>query len=147
MLDVTVSVMRRRHTQRVLVHLDAHGVGPLPMPEIRAILRGAEELIASGGRTLLCKILKGSRDKDVLAHGLEKNPSWAFYRKLGTDDITARIDWMILNGYLRLEYFHRLDVLQRLGVLSRILLHLVFGYDSLDLVHPIPERMSIRTAF
>src|SRR5438034_8116476 len=111
MLDVTGSVMSQRHPQRVLVHLDAHGIAPLPVPEIRAILRGAEELIASGGRTLLCKILKGSRDKDVLAHGLEKNPSWAFYRELGADEITARIDWMILNGYLCLEYFHRLPLL------------------------------------
>ncbi|WP_050900463.1 hypothetical protein [Paenibacillus elgii] len=31
--------------------------------EIRAVLRAADEIIGQGGRTLLAKILKGSRDK------------------------------------------------------------------------------------
>lgn len=35
----------------------------LPEADIRAILRAADELIATGGRTLLAKILKGSREK------------------------------------------------------------------------------------
>jgi hypothetical protein len=35
--------------------------------EIRVILRAADDIIASGGRTLLAKILKGSREK-IICH-------------------------------------------------------------------------------
>jgi hypothetical protein len=39
---------------------------PLNQQEIRFILRAADAIIASGGRTLLAKILKGSKEKKVL---------------------------------------------------------------------------------
>lgn len=45
--------MSRRHEKRVPVHLDSQGIGSLPIIEVRAILRGVEELIARGGRTKL----------------------------------------------------------------------------------------------
>lgn len=51
----------------------------LPEEEIRAILRAADELIMQGGRTLLAKILKGSREKKVLALELDKCPVYGFF--------------------------------------------------------------------
>ncbi len=103
--------MKRRRDERVRVDLDPRGIEALPMAEITAIPRGAEEIIAQGGRTLLAKILKGSRDKDVLQRNLHENPSWGFYRHLTRDEILARIDWTIVKGYLRIEYSHRLPLL------------------------------------
>lgn len=103
--------MSRRREQRVPVALDTRGIESLPFDEIQAIIRAAEDLIARGGRTLLCKILKGSRGKDVLSRGLDRNPSWGFYRSLTNDEVLGRIDWTILHGYLQIEYFDRLPLL------------------------------------
>jgi hypothetical protein len=64
-----------------------------------------------GGRTLLAKVLKGSRSQDVLALGLERSPAYGYYRHLPPEDVRARIDWVILNGYLTLVYDHRLPML------------------------------------
>jgi hypothetical protein len=83
----------------------------LPAEEISAILRAADPLIATGGRSLLVKILRGSRASDVLSHDLNKNPCYGFYRDLTDDDVLARIDWTILGGYLRIIYSGRLPFL------------------------------------
>lgn len=96
---------------RVNFHLDSKGLEPLSPLDIRAILRGADPLIEQGGRTLLVKILKGSRDRDVLSRGLDSNPAYGFYRSLTADQVLARIDWTILHGYLRVVYAGRLPVL------------------------------------
>jgi hypothetical protein len=58
-----------RRVHRVPVHLDANGVGRLPFEDLKAILRGADEMINRGGRTLLCAVLRGSRRREVLEHG------------------------------------------------------------------------------
>ncbi len=79
--------------------------------EIKAILRAADELIATGGRSMLAKILKGSRDKKVLEYGLDKCPVYGYYRELTLQEITNRIDWMIKKGYLKVEYNGRLPML------------------------------------
>jgi hypothetical protein len=50
--------------KRVKFHLDTGSVKQLSAEEIATILRAADELIDSGGRTMLVKILKGSRDKN-----------------------------------------------------------------------------------
>jgi hypothetical protein len=55
-----------RKDRRVAYHLDAGGIKHLAHEEIVAILRGADDLIVQGGRTLLAKLLKGSRDKRIL---------------------------------------------------------------------------------
>ncbi len=47
-----------RNRQQVRVDLDARGLTSLPEEDVVAILRAADELIASGGRTLLSKILR-----------------------------------------------------------------------------------------
>ncbi len=45
-----------RKVGRVPVNLDVRGVQPLSDVEIRAILRGADDLIMSGGRSLLARV-------------------------------------------------------------------------------------------
>jgi len=67
-----------RKRQRVQYRIDSGGITYLTNDEIKAILRTAGELIATGGRTLLTKILKGSRDKKLLEYGLDKSPVYEF---------------------------------------------------------------------
>jgi len=100
-----------RRVQRVRYHLDPKKIKALPSAEIKAILRGADELITRGGRSLLAKVLKGSHAKDVLNLQLNQSPVYGYYRDLSEEDVLARIDWVILNGYLRLEYDYRLPLL------------------------------------
>lgn len=100
-----------RRLQHVDVHLDPKEIKELSSKEIKAILRGADELIASGGRSLLTKVLKGSRAKKVLELHLNQSPIYGYYRDLSEEDTLAKIDWVILNGYLRLEYDNRLPLL------------------------------------
>jgi hypothetical protein len=60
--DSTFSFLSSRK-ERVKYHLDSGGITHLDFHEIKAIFRAADELIATGGRTMLSKILKGSKDK------------------------------------------------------------------------------------
>jgi hypothetical protein len=96
--------MSRRKYTRVRYKLDAQDVDHLPPEEIAAILRGADELIMTGGRSLLTKILKGSRDKKLLGLGLDASPVYGYYNHLTLAKIQARVDWVILHGYLAIEY-------------------------------------------
>jgi hypothetical protein len=100
-----------RKVKRVAYRLDSRGVRDLPAADIVAILRGADTMIATGGRTQLSKLLKGSREKSVIEHGLDRCPVYGFYRELPIDEILRRIDWTIENEYLRIEYNYRLPVL------------------------------------
>ena len=100
-----------RKVRRVPVTLNARDVKELPEDEIRVILRGADDLIGSGGRGLLAKILKGSRQKAVLEHELDQSPVYGALSELSLEQITARIDWLIIEGYLRIEYDYRLPLL------------------------------------
>jgi hypothetical protein len=93
------------------VHLDARGITALPTADIHAILRAADDLIAVGGRTLLVKILRGSQAQDVLSHGLQNNPAYGFYQGVAEEDVLARVDWMLLHGYLRIEFAGHVPVL------------------------------------
>jgi hypothetical protein len=83
----------------------------LPAAEIQMILRGADDLIMRGGRSLLAKVLKGSRARDVLERSLEQSPVHGFYKELKEEEVLARIDWVILNGFLAIEYDYRLPLL------------------------------------
>jgi superfamily II DNA helicase RecQ len=100
-----------RKVQRVKYHLDASTIRELPPADIKIILRGADDLIATGGRSLLTKILRGSRAKDVVSRQLDRSPVYGVYRELSEEDVLARIDWTILNGYLQVIYEYRLPVL------------------------------------
>ncbi|MFL5242575.1 MAG: RQC-minor-1 family DNA-binding protein [Gemmataceae bacterium] len=100
-----------RKIQRVPVHLDPKDIPALSAEEIRIILRGADELIMRGGRSLLVKILRGSQSKDVLDQSLDQSPVYGAYRDLSKEEVLARVDWVITNGYLAIEYDHRLPLL------------------------------------
>ena len=47
----------------------------------------------------------------VLENVLDESPVYGYFRHLSRDDTLARIDWVILNGYLRIEYVAHLPVL------------------------------------
>lgn len=79
--------------------------------EINNILRAADEIITSAGRTTLAKILKGSKDKKVLENGLDQCPSYGYYNKLTIEEITKIVDWMIVNDYLNIYYNGRLPMI------------------------------------
>ncbi len=100
-----------RKVQRVHYDLDPKDIKKLPPEELKAILRGADELIGSGGRSLLVKILKGSHAQEVLRLHLDQCPVHGYFHHLSTDEILARIDRAILDGYLKVVYDYRLPVL------------------------------------
>jgi superfamily II DNA helicase RecQ len=100
-----------RKKERVRYDLDSGGIRKLTDDEIKAVLRAADEIIAIGGRSMLAKILKGSKDKKVLEHGLNLCPTYGFYMELTLAEITNRIDWMIQKDYLEIEYRDRLPLL------------------------------------
>ncbi len=100
-----------RRVRRVPVNLNIDDLRPVPFNEIKAILRGANPLIMSGGRTLLAKILKGSRESKVLELNLDKCPVYGHFKDHTIKEITIKIDWLILNGYLSIEYDYRLPLL------------------------------------
>lgn len=60
---------------------------------------------------MLTKVLRGSRGKDVLEHQLDKCPVYGYYRDVPADVVLAKIDRVILDRYLRIEYEYRLPVL------------------------------------
>ena len=100
-----------RKVQRVRYYLDPKDVNELPPEELKAILRGADEVIGNGGRSLLVKILKGSHGRDVLNLHLDQCPVYGFFHHLSAENVLARIDRAILDGYLNVVYDYRLPVL------------------------------------
>ena len=100
-----------KKVRRVPVVLDAGEIKDLPQEDIRMILRGADELISTGGRSMLAKILKGSKDKKIFEYKLNECPAYGYYQDMKLDDITKCIDWMIKKDYLRIEYDYRLPLL------------------------------------
>ncbi|MDA1372008.1 MAG: RQC-minor-1 family DNA-binding protein [Proteobacteria bacterium] len=100
-----------RKIQRVSVVLDCQGIEHLSEPEIALILRGADELIMRGGRSLLAKVLKGSQSKQLKELNLDQSPVFGGLCSLSLHEITARIDWLIINKYLAIEYAYRLPLL------------------------------------
>ena len=79
--------------------------------EIKNILRAADEIIFLAGRTMLAKILKGSKDKKLIEKELNNCPSYGYYNQLSIEEITKIIDWMIVNNYLDIEYNGRLPMI------------------------------------
>lgn len=100
-----------KKVRKVPVHLDAKGIKEIPFNEIKMILRGADDLIMSGGRTLLSKLLKGSKEKKIYELKLDENPAYGFFKDLSIEEIKRKIDWMIINNYLEIEYDYRLPLL------------------------------------
>jgi len=100
-----------RKIQRVRYELDPKNIKKLSPEELQAILRGADELIGSGGRSLLVKILKGSHAQEVLKLHFDQCPVYGYFLHLSADEVLARIDRAILDGYLKAVYDYRLPVL------------------------------------
>ena len=100
-----------KKVRRVSYSLDAKGVNQLSHGDLVAILRGADGLIMRGGRSILAKLLKGSREKRLLELGLDKSPAYGHFKGLPVEYVMARIDWTIQSGYLALEYDYRLPLL------------------------------------
>jgi len=92
-----------RRSRRIQIDLNVRGLTDIPDSELHAILRGADDIIGKGGRSLLTNILRGSKSKPVLKNGLNKSPVYGYFRHLSRDDTLARIDWAILNRYLQTE--------------------------------------------
>jgi hypothetical protein len=97
--------------RRVPVTLDTRDIKGLAENEIALILRGADELIMRGGRALLGKVLKGSREKKLIELALDQSPAYGALGNLTMEEILARVDWLILNDYLAIEYDGRLPLL------------------------------------
>jgi len=100
-----------RKVSRVPYRLDAKNISHLPLDEIEQIIRGADSIVGEAGRSLLAKILKGSGEKKVLELHFDKVPVYGCFKDLSIKQITEKIDWVILNGYLRIEYDYRLPLL------------------------------------
>ena len=97
---------------KVHYHLsDLRGQVALSEVDIKNILRAADEIIFVGGRTMLAKILKGSKDKKLLEKALDKCPSYGYYHQQSIEEITKLIDWMIVNDYLDIDYNGRLPMI------------------------------------
>lgn len=79
--------------------------------ELKCILRAADEIIFTAGRDMLAKILKGSKDKKVLAHNLDQSPVYGCFSDRTLDDILRMIDWTIGSRYLAIEYDGRLPLI------------------------------------
>ncbi|MDZ7341344.1 MAG: RQC-minor-1 family DNA-binding protein [candidate division KSB1 bacterium] len=100
-----------RRVRRVPVNLNIDDLRPVPFDEIKVILRGADPIIMSGRRTLLAKILKGSRESKVLELNLDRCPVYGYFKDLSIKAITTKIDWLILSYYLEIQYDYRLPLL------------------------------------
>ena len=70
----------------------------------RAILGVADSLIAKAGRTTLAMALRGSRAQRVLQHGVESARGYGHFAGVPQDVVLARIDALIADDILRLEY-------------------------------------------
>lgn len=109
-LAITGAEMGRK-VRQVPVTLDARGVQRLTDAEIRVMLRGADDLIMRGGRGLFAKVLKGSKQKVIFEKELDQSPVYGALSELSITEITARIDWLIIDGYLAIAYDYRLPLL------------------------------------
>lgn len=98
-----LGIIMSRKKQKVRYKLDDGDVRHLTYEEIKAVLHAADELIATGGRSMLAKILKGSKDKKILEYGLNRCSAYGYYGELTLQEITNRIDWMIKKGHLDIE--------------------------------------------
>ena len=97
---------------RVQYHLsDLKGLATPLEKDISMVLRAADEIIFKAGRTMLAKILKGSKDKKIVELQLDQAPSYGYYNHLSIEEITKIIDWMIVNDYLDIDYDGRLPLI------------------------------------
>jgi hypothetical protein len=75
------------------------------------ILRGASEIAAKGGRSQLALLLKGSKDKKLLKHGLNRSEAYGKLSILTIEEIENRIDYLIRQDQLRVGFFGDLPLI------------------------------------
>jgi len=80
--------------------------------EIDKILYAADYCVLSAGRGTVAKILKGSKEKAILEHELNSNPSYGLFKEKKAEDLIKMIDWMIYHHYLDIEYNGRLPMIK-----------------------------------
>lgn len=100
-----------KRVRKVPLTINSGDIKDLPEAEIIVFLRAADDIVGQGGRNLLVKVLKGSRDKKVLEHDLDKSPAYGMYKSFSQEEVGYRVDWLIENDYLRIEYDYRLPLL------------------------------------
>ncbi|MCH4887119.1 DNA helicase II [Acidaminobacter sp. JC074] len=100
-----------KRRKRVSVHLSDTSQVKLDEKDIEVILRAADDIIYLSGRGMLVKILKGSKDKKLIEHELDKCPVYGYYNHLRMVDIEPMVDWMVRNRYLSIEYSGRLPLI------------------------------------
>ncbi|MEM9823742.1 MAG: RQC-minor-1 family DNA-binding protein [Bacteroidota bacterium] len=99
------------YRKKIKVRLQPGIYDEFPEDDLHAILRGADELIFTGGRTLLSKLLKGSKDKHLLSQELDDCPVYGYFSDRTLKDIQARVDWVMDRGYLTYDYDGHLPLL------------------------------------
>ena len=70
----------------------------------RAILGVCDHLIDAAGRTTLALALRGSRAQRVVRYRVDQARGYGFYAGASEADVLARIDALIAEGILRIEY-------------------------------------------
>ena len=64
------------------------------------------QMILSCVLTLLVKTLRGSKDQNVLRLGLDRISTYGLMDKLSAGQVRARIDFLLLEGYLQIDAQH-----------------------------------------
>ena len=93
-----------RRRQRVPVHIDSGDVTSLTDEELALVLHAADQIVHLGGRSMLVRLLKGSRDKKALEHGLDAYEMYGCLAHLTTTQVERYVDWTIEQGYLEVYY-------------------------------------------
>jgi hypothetical protein len=111
-LDFEVlEIVDPRPLESITEEIDPAENVPLTVEEHECILRGAWQVAAKGGRSQLSLLLKGSKNKSVLKHGLDQSPVYGKLSYLTIEEIENRIDQLIRKGELRTEFFGDLPLI------------------------------------
>ena len=100
-----LEVVDRRPKKPTAVEADPEEKVPITTEEHDWILRGAWQIATRGGRTQLSLLLKGSKSRDLLKHGLQVSPAYGRLSFLTIEEIERRIDRIIRKGDLEIQYF------------------------------------------
>jgi len=106
-----LEIVDPRPLESITEEIDAAENVPLTVEEHECILRGAWQVAAKGGRSQLSLLLKGSKNKSVLKHGLDQSPVYGKLSYLTIEEIENRIDHLIRKGELRTEFFGDLPLI------------------------------------
>lgn len=100
-----LEVVDQRQKKPTVVEADPEEKVPITEEEHDWILRGAWQIATRGGRTQLSLLLKGSKSRDLLKHGLDTSPAYGRLSFLTIEEIERRIDRIVLKGDLDIQYF------------------------------------------